>query len=200
MNISKEVIVGKNHSIDDNVILGYLTGRKINNQKLTIGNNPVIRSGSVIYAGTTIGDDLQTGHNVIIREENIIGNKLWIWSNACIDYGCKIGNNVRIHVGTYICQFTQIGDNVFLAPNVSLANDKYPISIDNLIGPKINPNSIIGMNSTILPNIVIGENCIIGSGSVVTKDIPDGKVAFGVPAKIVGDASSLKNKQKHGNM
>lgn len=179
------VKIGRRCVIDSTVILGYPTGRKISGKILRIGDDATIRSGTVIYTGTEIGNSLQTGHNVVIREENKIGNGLSIWTNSVIDYGCIVGNNVLIHNLVYVCQFTVIEDDVFLAPGVMLANDKYPINKADLRGPRIMRGARVGLNSTILPGIVIGENAIVGAGSVVTRDVPDNAVVAGVPARIM---------------
>ena len=169
--------------IDKTAIIGYKTSRKIKNRKLDLGKNPRIRSGTVIYEGSAIGDNLETGHNVVIREENIIGDNLSIWSNSVIDYGCRIGNHVKIHNNCYIAQSTVIEDDVFIAPGVMIANDKYPVS-QNFEGPTIKRGAKIGINATILPGVIIGENALIGAGSVVTKDIPPKAVAYGNPAEV----------------
>ncbi|MEZ4613309.1 MAG: hypothetical protein R2838_24235 [Caldilineaceae bacterium] len=98
------------------MILGYMTGRSIPDHALRIGAQANLRSGTVIYGGTHIGVGLETGHNVVIREENVIGDHVGIWGNTVIDYGCTIGNNVKIHTNCYIAQFTVIEDDVFIAP------------------------------------------------------------------------------------
>ena len=95
--LNENVILGLNPELEPHVILGEMTGRKIASLQLLIGDNAIIRSGTVIYVGTRIGNELRTGHNVVIREENLIGDNLQIWSNSVIDYGCRIGNHVKIH-------------------------------------------------------------------------------------------------------
>ena len=82
-----ELILAEPNEIDPNVTLGYPTGRSVDNMTLKIGPEATIRSGSIIYAGSTIGAHFTTGHNVTIREENVIGNNVGIWSNSVIDYG-----------------------------------------------------------------------------------------------------------------
>ncbi len=179
-----KVKIGKGKKVDRTAVLGYATARKIASHDLVIGRGATIRSGTVIYGGTTIGDDLQTGHNVVIREENALGDRVWIWSNSVIDYGCRIGSRVRIHCGCYVAQKTVIEDDAFLAPGVVVANDKYPLS-DQLEGPTIRKGARVGCNVTLLPGVVIGAGALIGAGSVVTKDVPDGAVAYGNPARVV---------------
>jgi len=178
-----EVLLEPGHRIDPGVLLGYLTGRRIELTPTIIGANAVIRSGTVVYASVRIGNDLQTGHNVVIREQNQIGDRLNIWNNSAIDYGCVIGNNVKIHNNVYVCQFTVIEDDVFIAPGVMMANDRYPVNYEGLQGPTIRKGARIGANVTLLPGVTIGEGALIGSGSVVTRDVPPRTIAFGSPAR-----------------
>jgi acetyltransferase-like isoleucine patch superfamily enzyme len=189
--LTDKINLGEQHDIDDDVILGYITGRSIADPALYIGPDARIRSGTVIYAGSTIGTRLQTGHNVVIREENSIGDDLNIWNNATIDYGCVIGNNVKIHCNVYVAQFTTLEDDVFLAPGVMIANDPHPLCGLCMRGPTIQRGARIGVNVTLLPHVTIGEGALIGAGSVVTKDIPAFSVAYGNPAQPVKSVNDL---------
>lgn len=192
---SENLILGRELKLDDGVILGYKTGRDISNWQLIIGDNAYIRAGTIIYAGSKIGHSLQTGHNVVIREENSIGDNFQIWNNAVVDYGCKIGNNVKLHVNVYIAQFTTIEDNVFMAPGGCVANDIHPgckFSLKCMKGPIIKKGVQIGVNVTILPFITIGENSLVGAGAVVTKDVPPNSVVYGNPAKVKDSIFNLK--------
>jgi acetyltransferase-like isoleucine patch superfamily enzyme len=185
--------LGKGAVIEESAILGYLPSRKVD-IILTVGPGAYVRSGSVIYAGSRIGCNLETGHNVIIREENNIGDNLRIWNNAVIDYGCNIGSNVKIHNKVYVGQFTIIEDDVFIGPGATLANDIHPGCPDALKcmrGPSLNKGAQIGINCCILPRVVIGEYSVIGAGSVVTRDIPAGVVAYGNPAQVICDIGDI---------
>ncbi|OGW69830.1 MAG: hypothetical protein A2036_01305 [Omnitrophica bacterium GWA2_50_21] len=182
--------IGVNNIIDEDVILGYPTGRAIAETELIIGDSCVIRSGTIIYRGTCIGDRLNTGHNVVIREQNIIGTNVSIWSNTVIDYACKIGNGVKIHSNIYVAQYTVIEDDVFIAPGVSFANDKYPLS-DNLQGPVVKKGARIGVNATLLPGVIINEGAVVGAGCVVTKNVNAFSVVVGNPAKELGNVSDI---------
>ncbi|MFH1046617.1 MAG: DapH/DapD/GlmU-related protein [Candidatus Omnitrophota bacterium] len=191
-----KVKLGKGGQVDKSAILGYPTGRKIKHAPAVIGAGAVIRSNTVIYESTTIGAQLQTGHNAVIREENKIGANFNIWNNSTIDYGCVIGNNVKVHCNVYVAQYTTIEDNVFLAPGVIIANDRHPICARCMKGPTIKKGARIGVNATLLPQIIIGENALVGAGSVVTKDVPAGAVVVGAPAKVVAKVKDLKCKTK----
>ena len=194
-HVPTTVHLGKSASIDDGVRLGYPTGRNIADRNLNIGGSAQIRSGTVIYEGSTIGSDLVTGHNVVIREENVIGDHFSIWSNSIVDYGCTIGDRVKIHSNCYIAQFTTIEEDVFIAPGVTIANDIHPgcpLSVKCMRGPIIKTGAQIGVNSTILPYVTIGEHALIGSGSVVVKDIPPRTVAVGNPARPIRSIDEVK--------
>jgi acetyltransferase-like isoleucine patch superfamily enzyme len=182
-------------NIDSNVITGYEPSR-MNGRSLSLGSEPHLRSGTVIYSGSVIGARLETGHNVIIREDNQIGDDVSIWSNAVIDYGCRIGSRVKIHAGCYVAQFTELEDDVFLAPGVQIANDLYPgdpESARRMRGPRIGAGAQIGVNVTILPYVEIGAGALVGSGSVVTRDLPANCVAYGNPARPHGMRADLKD-------
>jgi acetyltransferase-like isoleucine patch superfamily enzyme len=178
--------IGPGAEIDETVLLGYKSGRPGIAPTLRIGDDAHIRSGSVIYAGSTIGARLQTGHGVVIREENRVGDDLWIWSNSVLDYGCEIGSHVHIHCNVYVAQFTVLEDDVFLAPGVMIANDPHPGCPQFrkcMRGPTLRRGAKIGIGVCILPFVEIGERALIGGGSVVTRDIPEGVVAYGNPAR-----------------
>jgi acetyltransferase-like isoleucine patch superfamily enzyme len=169
---------------DPGVIVGYPVSRA-GCGPLTLGEGASLRSGTVIYAGSRIGPRLQTGHGVVIREQNVIGADVQVWSNTVIDYGCRIGDRVKIHANCYVAQFTVLDDDVFLAPGVTFANDLYPgdeRSAALMTGPHLEAGAQIGVNVTILPYIRIGAGAIIGAGAVVTRDVPAGFVAYGNPA------------------
>jgi acetyltransferase-like isoleucine patch superfamily enzyme len=169
---------------DSGVIVGYPSARG-SGEPLSLGPGPRLRSGTTLYRGSVIGRGLATGHGVVIREDCRIGDDVCVWSNTVIDYGCRIGNRVKIHCNCYVAQYTEIGEDAFLAPGVTIANDLYPgdeRSAALMGGPKIERGAQIGVNVTILPHVRIGAGSLVGAGSVVTRDIPPGVVAFGNPA------------------
>jgi acetyltransferase-like isoleucine patch superfamily enzyme len=176
--------VPEGSSFDVDVIVGYDPARGVA-APLTMGRDARLRSGTVIYGGSRIGERLETGHGVVIREETEIGDDVSIWSHSVVDYGCVIGDRVKIHCNCYVAQFTEIAQDAFLAPGVTIANDLYPGrpgSAEPMQGPRILEGAQIGVNVTILPYVTIGAGAMIGAGAVVTRDIPDGMLAYGCPA------------------
>jgi acetyltransferase-like isoleucine patch superfamily enzyme len=169
---------------DHGVLVGYPVSRA-RAEPLVLGAGARLRSGTVLYDGSTIGRGLQTGHGVVIREACEVGDDVSVWTNSVIDYGCRIGDRVKIHCNCYVAQFSELEDDVFLAPGVTIANDLYPgdqRSAQLMAGPRIGAGAQIGVNVTILPFVRIGAGALIGAGSVVTRDIPAAVVAFGNPA------------------
>jgi acetyltransferase-like isoleucine patch superfamily enzyme len=180
--------------IDPDVVVGY-AGDRTPDAELILGRGARLRSGSILYAGSRIGDHFQTGHHVVVREECEIGDDVSIWSNTVIDYGCRIGDRVKIHSNCYVAQFTEIEDDAFLAPGVSIANDLYPgqpSSARVMGGPHIGAGAQVGVNATLLPYVRLGAGCMVGSGSVVTRDVPAGAVVVGSPARVRGAVDDLR--------
>ncbi|MGD9998941.1 MAG: acyltransferase [Ilumatobacteraceae bacterium] len=186
-------VVGAPAHADPGVTLGYEPGRSVCGP-LVLGEGAQLRSGSVLYRGSRIGRRLQTGHHVVIREECVIGDDVSVWSNSVIDYGCRIGDNVKIHANCYVAQFTTIEDGAFLAPGVSIANDLYPGDAESAAvmgGPHIGAGAQLGVNVTVLPYVVIGAGALVGSGSVVTRDVGAGMVVAGSPARVLRRVADL---------
>ncbi len=186
---------GRGLKAHPSALIGCPSGRLKKAAPLILGAQALVRSGTALYAGSTIGAGLETGHNAVIREENKIGDNFSLWNNSTVDYGCVIGNNVKIHCNCYVAQFTTIEDDVFMAPGVTIANDLHPGCAEAkrcMKGPTIKRGAKIGVNATILPMVVIGENALVGSGAVVTKDVAANAVVYGNPARVKNNVARLK--------
>lgn len=159
-----------------------------------IGHAALIRSHTVIYCGNRIGQRFQTGHGVLIREENMIGDDVSVGSGSVIEHHVRIGSRVRLHSNVFVPEYSVLEDDCWLGPNVVFTNAKYPQSPgvkDQLIGPHVERGARIGANATILPGIKIGREALVGAGAVVTKNVPAGSVAVGNPARIINHVDRL---------
>ena len=125
-----------------------------------------------------------------IGDETKIGAFVEIQKNATVGQRCKISSH------TFICEGVKIEDNVFVGHSVTFINDSYPraIAADGGLQTEkdwkveqtlVKKGASIGSGSTILSKVVIGENAIIGAGSVVTKDVPADAIVAGNPAKVL---------------
>ncbi len=160
----------------------------------SIGSDAIVRSHTVIYAGNQIGDRFHVGHGAMIREHNHIGDDVSIGTSSVIEHHIVIENGVRIHSCVFIPEYSKLEEHCWIGPNVVMTNAKYPRSVtvkDNLKGVTVRKGAKIGANSTLLPGIEIGENALVGAGSVVVRDVPAGAVVAGNPARMINDISEL---------
>lgn len=190
------VEIGDGAEIEDFVIIGVPPRGKASGElKTFIGNNAVIRSHTVIYAGNHIGDNFQTGHAAMIRENNEIGHNVSIGTHSIVEHHVKIADGVRIHSQAFIPEYSILEEGCWIGPNVVFTNARYPRSPEvkaTLKGPQIGQNAKIGANSTLLPGVVVGENALVGAGAVVVKNVPAAKVVAGNPARVIKDVADLK--------
>lgn len=196
--IRANVKLGENAFIGANCIIGeywmdFCNDRTPHFHPLEIGKDCLIRSGSILYAGSSIGDGFQTGHQVTIREKASIGNYVSIGTLSDVQGNCRIGNNVRLHSNVHIGQLSAIDDFVWIFPYVVLTNDPTPPS-ENFVGVHICPFSIVATGSVIMPGMELGQDCLVGAGAVVTKPVEPYAVVVGNPAKKISDVRSVKNK------
>jgi acetyltransferase-like isoleucine patch superfamily enzyme len=170
-------------------------GRKPGELETRIGAGAVIRSHTVIYAGNRIGHNFQTGHGVLIREENEIGDDVSIGSHSVVEHHVKIANGVRLHSNVFVPEFSVLEEGCWLGPNVVVTNARYPRSHnvkEQLQGATIKRRAKIGANATLLPGVVIGENALVGAGAVVVEDVPPNAVVVGNPARVVKSVTDIE--------
>lgn len=185
------VDIGANPNIGKFVVLGEDPADS--DATLVIGDNAVIRSHSVIYRSVVVGNNLRTGHGVLIRESTRIGDDVIVGTKTVIEGYTIIGSHVSIQSRVYIPTNTVIEDYVFIGPCAVLTNDKYPIRKDyELRGPTFSKGASIGANAVILPGVKIGEGAMVAAGACVTRDVPDWKLAIGSPAEIRDLPDDLK--------
>ena len=189
--LGNQVFIGERTIVgfpNQHQILQFQIGKTRNpsesSESTVIGNNCIIRAGSVIYAGSELGDDVRMGHNVLVREQVKIGSNSMIGTGVTIDGDSVIGSKVSIQTNAYIPWRTRIEDNVFLGPHCILTNDKYTMRTPyDLQGPIIRRGASIGAGAVILPSIEVGAEAVVGAGAVVTKDVEPKTIVYGVPAK-----------------
>ena len=183
--VAETAIIGHPGKHDKELLI---SGRENETNGSVLGENCVIRDYTIIYTDTKIGNRVQTGHHVLIREETEIGDNTIIGSGTIIEDNCKIGDRVSIQSGVYIPTNSIIEDDVFLGPRTCLTNDKYMGRGEiNLIGAHIEKFARVGANSTILPGVRVGADSTIGSGAVVIKDVKPFDIVAGVPARKIGE-------------
>ncbi len=153
-----------------------------------LGQNVKLSKFINLY-GCEIGDDSKIGAFVEIQK------------NASVGKHCKISSH------TFVCEGVTIEDNVFIGHGVMFINDSYPraTAADGNLQTEadwkvertvVKKGSSIGSGATILSNVSIGENAIVGAGSVVTKDVPPGSIVVGNPAKVLRHIDKITEVSK----
>ena len=149
-----------------------------------------IHETAIVDQGAHIGDGTKIWHFSHIMSTAIIGTNVSIGQNCFIGENVKIGNNVKIQNNVSLYDGITVEENVFIGPsavftNVTKPRSEYPT---NKVYAKtlIKKGATIGANATIVCGIELGEYCFIGSGSVVTKNIPNNSLIVGNPGKIIG--------------
>lgn len=196
--IRSGVSIGENSFIGSNCIIGeYWLDFCINQERyqhpLVIGDSALIRSGSILYAGSVIGNSFQTGHQVTIREKSQIGNHVSIGTLSDIQGNCKIGNYVRMHSNVHIGQLSVVDDYVWIFPYVILTNDPTPPS-ENFLGVHVHSFAIVATAAVVMPGIDIGQDSLVAAAALVTKDVEAYSVVGGNPGRVMSDVRKIKNK------
>jgi len=186
VTIHPGVKLGRDVVIHDFCVIGIPPrGRQAGELPTVIGDGSVIRPFTTIYAGVRTGRKFRTGQGASIRENNVIGEDTSVGTLCILEVGNRIGNHVRIHGGSGF-EHTTIEDHVIIGPNVFGVSDPHPACpryLECVLGPTIKRYSRIGGSVVLNPGAVVGENSLVGSGTVVNGEVPPNTVFFGHPGK-----------------
>ena len=194
--IKKNVSLGKNSFVGANSILGefladFYPDMTNKTHELTIGEQAIIRSGTIIYGDTKIGSSFQTGHRATIREKSIIGNNVSIGTLSDLQGYCELGDYVHLHSNVHLGQKSIVRDYAWIFPYVVLTNDPTPPS-EQLVGVEVFEYACICTGAIVLPGIKIGKDALIGAGAIVTKDVEERMAVIGNPAKPLCRVDDIK--------
>lgn len=210
-NIGENVRIGDNTIVHDNVTVGnnsiicndcvlgeplysYYNEPNYTNPPLSIGEGALIRSHSILYAGSSFGPNLATGHRVTVREGTQAGRNAQFGTLTDIQGNCVLGDYVRLHSNVHIGQLTRLGNFVFVFPYTVFTNDPLPPS-NSLVGSTVGDYSVITVHCTVLPGVTLGEHCLLGANSVISRDLESYSFAIGSPAKRKCDIREIPSKE-----
>jgi UDP-2-acetamido-3-amino-2,3-dideoxy-glucuronate N-acetyltransferase len=203
--------IGSNVRIDDNSVIGKLpmsakrskttqSGRLID--PAVIGDDVIIGTGAIVYAGASIGNGVLIADTAVIREDVTVGELTIIGRNVTVENRVTVGSRCKIQTDAYICAYSEIGDDCFIAPCAVTSNDNYAGRWKERTkyykGITMKNGSRLAVNATILPGKVIGEDGMAAAGAVITGDVPDGTIVSGNPARHLRDVPEnqlLKNQE-----
>jgi len=201
--------IGENVIVGDQTVLGKAPSKAAMSAvtvdktfaPLQIKSGCVIGALCVLYCGTVLADQVFVGDLASIREEVSIGQRTIIGKGATVENRTAIGARCKIETNAYITAISRIEDDCFIAPEVTLTNDNFLGRTEErkkrFRGVTLKRGARIGANATVLPGLTIGEDALLAAGSVLTKDLPPGKIFLGVPARYFGDvpeAQWLRNQ------
>lgn len=209
--LGKNVKIGDNTSILDNVIIGdntticndciigeplsdYYNNIEYTNPKTTIGKDSLIRSHTIIYSGSVIGNNFSSGHRVTIRENMKIGNHCKIGTLSDLQGFSELGDYCWLHSNVHIGQNSKIGNFVFIYPYAVFTNDPHPPS-NICSGPTVGDYTQIAVGAILLPGVRLGKHILVGAQAVVAKDVADYQLVVGNPAKPMKDVRELVSRE-----
>jgi UDP-2-acetamido-3-amino-2,3-dideoxy-glucuronate N-acetyltransferase len=149
----------------------------------------------IISNDAKIGEGTRIGNFVFIRDNTVIGKGCVVGSYVDIEGDVQVGDLVSLQSGCYLTRGVVIEDEVFCGPRIVTMNDKAmtyrrALSAFERRAPRILRAARIGGGSVLCPAITVGENAVVGAGSVVTRDVPDRAIVVGNPARVVGSVAA----------
>lgn len=210
VKIGDDTVIYDNVSIADNTVIcnncvigeplaDYYHADNYKNPPTLIGNESLIRSHAIIYAGCTLGENFSSGHRITIREGSVFGRYCRIGTLCDIQGNAKFGDYCWLHSNVFVAQNAHIEDFVFIYPHVMLANDPHPPS-NISAGVYLDDFAQIGAASVVLSGIRIGRHAVVAAGSVVTKNAEEFQLVAGNPAKKIKDVRKIVSRENPTNM
>src|ERR1700704_6685920 len=159
----------------------------------TIGDNTVISTGAIVFAGPSIGADCIVGDQSCIRERVTMADDCVLGRGSLIENDTTVGAGTRIQAEAYITAYSTLEEDVFIAPCVVTTNDHFMGRTEKrralMKGPTIRRGARVGGGAILCPGIEVGEGAFGGAGAVVTKDGPARKLVVGSPARVLRDVA-----------
>ncbi|MDX1740352.1 MAG: acyltransferase [Rhodothermales bacterium] len=202
--------IGNNVRIDDHTVIGKQPMRAANSAVTRgqqqppprIGNDCIVGTGVVIYAGSELGDRVMVADLASIRENVTIGEYSIVGRGVSIENECTIGRYCKLETNAYVTAYSELEDRCFVAPGVLTSNDNFlgrtEERFKHFKGVTIRKGGRIGVGAVVLPGKEIGPDGVVAAGAVLTHDAEEESVYVGVPARKTGPVAEEQKLDNQG--
>src|SRR3954454_16490739 len=187
-------VIGEGCKILDHAVVGKQptlsprsTAKREDLPPLVLGAGAMVSTGVDAFAETAVGERVILGDQTWVRERCTIGDDVVIGRGSLVENDTSVGALTKIQAHAYITAYSELEDNVFIAPCVITTNDNFMGRTEKrhelMKGPTIRRGARVGGGAVLLPGIEIGEEAFVGAGAVVIRDVPPKAVVVGNPAR-----------------
>jgi acetyltransferase-like isoleucine patch superfamily enzyme len=203
--------LGCHVTVGDNTVIGRHPMRSVRSAlppvtdygPCSIADDVQIGCGCVLYAGVSIGRQVMVADMATVREAVTIGEETIVGRGVSIENRCTIGKRCKLETDAYITAYSELEDDVFVAPMVATSNDNYMARgrdrFKHFKGVTVKRGGRIGVGAIVLPGRTVGEQGVVAAGSVVTHDVPARVIVAGNPARVFRDVPEdqlLENQEE----
>lgn len=190
--------IGDNVRIDDHAVIGKLPMKSVASATTKsqtslagseIGAGCIIGTGTVVYRGATLGMNVLAADYATIREDVSIGDRTIVGRGVAIENQSSVGASCKLETNCYITAYSEIEDQVFVAPGVLTSNDNFMGRTEERFkhfkGVTVRRGGRLGVGAVILPGKVIASEAVVAAGAILTRDAEDENIYLGIPARVM---------------
>src|SRR5918992_3128895 len=159
-----------------------------------IGDDTIVSTGAIVFAGTRIGARVILGDQSCVRERVIVGDDVVLGRGSLIENDTTVGAMTKIQAMAYITAYSTLEEHVFVAPCVVTTNDNFMGRTEArhalTKGATIRRGARVGGGAVLCPGVEVGEEAFVGAGAVVTKNVPPRALVVGNPARVLREVPS----------
>jgi acetyltransferase-like isoleucine patch superfamily enzyme len=189
-------VIGEGCRILDGAVVGKQpslsprsTAKREPQPPAVLGPGTIVSTGAIVFAGAVLGERVVVGDQACVRERVTVGDDVVIGRGSLVENDTTIGARTKIQAMAYVTAYSELEEDVFIAPCVVTTNDNFMGRTEKRFalvkGPVIRRGARIGGGAILCPGIEIGEEAFVGAGAVVVKDVAPRTVVVGSPARVI---------------